>query len=162
MNNLTIGGIDPRTGEPFTYYETIAGGMGARPGKARGFRRSHTHDEFAKHAGRGAGVCVSATSASIFAAQRQRRPRTVLWRRRNRAGNRSAHRLRRDPVGRSPDSGTVGSSGRIGGATGAAFIKRRDGSIEKMGGKFSARLRKFEQIKIETPGGGGWGKAAEK
>ena len=24
--------IDPRTGEPFTYYETAAGGMGARPG----------------------------------------------------------------------------------------------------------------------------------
>ena len=31
MSNLTIGGIDPRTGEPFTYYETTAGGMGARP-----------------------------------------------------------------------------------------------------------------------------------
>jgi N-methylhydantoinase B len=31
MNNLTIGGIDPRTGEPFAYYETVAGGMGARP-----------------------------------------------------------------------------------------------------------------------------------
>jgi N-methylhydantoinase B len=35
MSNLTIGGIDPRytaAGEPFTYYETAAGGMGARPG----------------------------------------------------------------------------------------------------------------------------------
>jgi len=32
MSNLTIGGVDPRTGEPFTYYETCAGGMGARPG----------------------------------------------------------------------------------------------------------------------------------
>ena len=32
MSNLTIGGIDPRTGQPFTYYETMAGGMGARPG----------------------------------------------------------------------------------------------------------------------------------
>jgi N-methylhydantoinase B len=31
MSNLTIGGIDPHTGEPFTYYETAAGGMGARP-----------------------------------------------------------------------------------------------------------------------------------
>jgi N-methylhydantoinase B len=29
MNNLTIGGMDPRTGEPFAYYETIAGGMGS-------------------------------------------------------------------------------------------------------------------------------------
>jgi N-methylhydantoinase B len=29
MNNLTIGGIDPRTGEPYTFCETIGGGMGA-------------------------------------------------------------------------------------------------------------------------------------
>ena len=42
MNNLTIGGIDPRTGEPFTYYETIAGGMGARPDRA-GVNGVHTH-----------------------------------------------------------------------------------------------------------------------
>ncbi|NPA53766.1 MAG: hydantoinase B/oxoprolinase family protein, partial [Aquificae bacterium] len=29
MNNITIGGINPETGEYFTYYETIGGGMGA-------------------------------------------------------------------------------------------------------------------------------------
>ncbi len=29
MNNLTYGGVDPRTGEAFAYYETIAGGAGA-------------------------------------------------------------------------------------------------------------------------------------
>ncbi|MFW6331201.1 MAG: hydantoinase B/oxoprolinase family protein, partial [Gemmatimonadota bacterium] len=28
MNNLTVGGIDPRTGAPFAYYETMGGGMG--------------------------------------------------------------------------------------------------------------------------------------
>jgi N-methylhydantoinase B len=32
MNNLLIGGMDPRTGEPFAYYETLAGGHGAGPG----------------------------------------------------------------------------------------------------------------------------------
>jgi len=32
MSNLTVGGFDHRTGAPFTYYETTAGGMGARPG----------------------------------------------------------------------------------------------------------------------------------
>ena len=42
MNNLTIGGVDPRTHEPFAYYETIAGGMGARPSKA-GVSGVHTH-----------------------------------------------------------------------------------------------------------------------
>jgi N-methylhydantoinase B len=29
MNNLMIGGVNPKTGKSFTYYETIAGGMGA-------------------------------------------------------------------------------------------------------------------------------------
>ena len=32
MNNLLIGGTDPRTGQPFAYYETLAGGHGAGPG----------------------------------------------------------------------------------------------------------------------------------
>lgn len=41
MNNLTIGGIDNH-GKAFTYYETIAGGMGARPG-ANGIDAIHTH-----------------------------------------------------------------------------------------------------------------------
>ncbi len=42
MNNLTIGGIDDRTGESFAYYETIAGGMGARPDRD-GVSGVHTH-----------------------------------------------------------------------------------------------------------------------
>jgi N-methylhydantoinase B len=42
MNNLSFGGIDPRTGAPFAYYETIAGGMGARP-TAGGLSGIHTH-----------------------------------------------------------------------------------------------------------------------
>jgi N-methylhydantoinase B len=42
MNNLTIGGWDPEHGRSFTYYETIGGGMGARPGKD-GADAIHTH-----------------------------------------------------------------------------------------------------------------------
>src|SRR6266481_5824338 len=42
MNNLTIGGIDERTGAPFAYYETVAGGMGARPDRP-GVSGVHTH-----------------------------------------------------------------------------------------------------------------------
>jgi len=46
MNNLSFGGADPRPGprrgETFTYYETIAGGMGARPA-ADGLSGVHTH-----------------------------------------------------------------------------------------------------------------------
>ena len=42
MNNISFGGIDPRTGRSFAWYETIAGGMGA---SARGDGQSavHTH-----------------------------------------------------------------------------------------------------------------------
>jgi N-methylhydantoinase B len=42
MNNLTIGGWDERRQTPFAYYETIGGGMGARPGK-QGASAIHTH-----------------------------------------------------------------------------------------------------------------------
>ncbi len=43
MNNLTLGGCDPqRGGAPFAYYETISGGMGARPGLG-GLNGVHTH-----------------------------------------------------------------------------------------------------------------------
>ena len=42
MNNLTIGGEDPRTGARFAYYETLAGGMGAAPG-ADGLSGVHVH-----------------------------------------------------------------------------------------------------------------------
>ncbi len=42
MNNLTIGGIDPRSGLPYTYYETIAGGLGASP-QGPGASGHHAH-----------------------------------------------------------------------------------------------------------------------
>ncbi len=42
MNNLSFGGLDPGTGEHFAYYETIAGGMGARP-STDGLSGIHTH-----------------------------------------------------------------------------------------------------------------------
>lgn len=42
MNNITIGGDDPRTGAPFAYYETIAGGMGAAA-DADGLSGVHVH-----------------------------------------------------------------------------------------------------------------------
>ncbi len=33
MNNIAFGGINPKTGRPFTFYETIGGGFGGRRGK---------------------------------------------------------------------------------------------------------------------------------
>ncbi|GJQ60626.1 MAG: N-methylhydantoinase B [Candidatus Scalindua sp.] len=42
MNNLTIGGYDTFRKQAFTYYETIAGGMGARPNR-NGINAIQTH-----------------------------------------------------------------------------------------------------------------------
>lgn len=42
MNNLSFGGSHPKTGAPFAYYETIAGGMGAGPSHP-GLDATHTH-----------------------------------------------------------------------------------------------------------------------
>ncbi|MCL4458670.1 MAG: hydantoinase B/oxoprolinase family protein [Chloroflexi bacterium] len=42
MNNLTIGGYDPFRQQLYAYYETIGGGMGARPGRD-GLSGVHTH-----------------------------------------------------------------------------------------------------------------------
>jgi len=42
MNNVTLGGTDPRTGQGFAYYETIGGGMGGRNGLP-GISGVHTH-----------------------------------------------------------------------------------------------------------------------
>jgi N-methylhydantoinase B len=42
MNTLTIGGMDPRSGKPYAYCETIGGGQGARP-NADGMDGIHTN-----------------------------------------------------------------------------------------------------------------------
>ena len=42
MNNIAIGGYDKLKDRHFTYYETIAGGMGARP-NSNGINAIHTH-----------------------------------------------------------------------------------------------------------------------
>lgn len=158
MNNLTIGGIDPRTGEPFTYYETIAGGMGARPSKP-GVSGIHTH-------------MTNSLNTPAEALEYAYPLRVRLYSLRTGSGGKGkfnggdgivreievlcdcdvtllADRRQRGPWGLA--SGADGSPGK-------AFITRQDGHQEEMPGKFSTRLRKGERIKIETPGGGGWGR----
>ena len=51
-----------------------------------------------------------------------------------------------------------GLAGGEPGAPGRAEILRLDGSTELMPSKGSTRLQRGERIRIETPGGGGWGK----
>jgi N-methylhydantoinase B len=157
MNNLTVGGIDPRTSEPFAYYETIAGGMGARPGKP-GVSGVHTH-------------MTNSLNTPAEALEYAYPLRVRRYSLRSGSGGEGKFRggdgivreievltdcevtLLADRRARGP----WGLSGGVDGAPGKTFIKRRDGSVEPMPGKFSTRLRPGERITIETPGGGGWG-----
>ncbi|HTS05415.1 MAG TPA: hydantoinase B/oxoprolinase family protein, partial [Candidatus Eisenbacteria bacterium] len=157
MNNLTIGGIDPRTGEPFTYYETIAGGMGARPSK-NGISGVHTH-------------MTNSLNTPAEALEYAYPLRVRSYSLRPESGGEGKFRggdgivreielltdceatLLADRRSRGP----WGLAGAEDGAAGKATLIRLDGSVEQMPGKFSTRLRKGERILIETPGGGGWG-----
>jgi len=53
--------------------------------------------------------------------------------------------------------GPYGLSGGSDGSPGKAEIIRHNGAVEELTGKFSIRLRAGERIRIESPGGGGWG-----
>ena len=55
--------------------------------------------------------------------------------------------------------GPYGLGGGGDGAPGKACVQRHDGSEEPLPGKFNLRLRKGERIRIESPGGGGFGDA---
>jgi len=158
MNNLTIGGIDPRTSEPFAYYETVAGGMGARPGKA-GVSGVHTH-------------MTNSLNTPAEALEYAYPLRVLKYSLRPGSGGEGKFRggdgifreievLTDCEVTLLADRRTRGPWGLTGGADGVpgkTFITRHDGSIEPMPGKFSTRLRKGERVTIETPGGGGWGR----
>lgn len=157
MNNLTIGGIDPHTHEPFAYYETIAGGMGARPGKA-GVSGVHTHMTNSLN-----------TPAEALEYAYPLRVRTYSLR--PDSGGAGKHRggdgivreievltdaevtLLADRRTRAP----YGLNGGANGVAGKATVTRADGSSQPLPGKSNVRLRKGERIRIETPGGGGWG-----
>ena len=157
MNNLTIGGIDPRSGQPFTYYETIAGGMGARLGKD-GVSGVHTH-------------MTNSLNTPAEALEYAYPLRVRRYSLRKESGGKGRHRGR-DGIVREievladcevtlladrRERGPWGLRGGADGNAGKAEIIRRDGSLQSMPGKFSARLSKGERIRIETPGGGGWG-----
>jgi N-methylhydantoinase B len=158
MNNLTIGGIDPRTREPFAYYETIAGGMGARP-NSDGVSGVHTHMTNSLN-----------TPAEALEYAYPLRVRQYSLRRNSggagkyRGGDgivREIEVLNDAEVTLLADrrkKGPWGLNGGTEGTVGKAAIVRQDCSVRELPGKFNVRLRKGERIRIETPGGGGWGR----
>jgi N-methylhydantoinase B len=158
MNNLTIGGIDPRTGGEFSYYETVAGGMGARP-HHDGMSAVHTH-------------MTNSLNTPAEALEYAYPLRVREYRIRKNSGGAGKHKggngVVREIETLAPahmsllsDRRTHGPYGLAGGAEGkkgkAAIIRR--GRTVKIGSKGTWELEAGDRVRIETPGGGGWGKS---
>ena len=158
MNNLTIGGLDPRTGLPFAYYETIAGGMGARPG-ADGLSGVHTH-------------MTNSLNTPAEALEYAYPLRLRSYRLRRGSGGAGRHAggdgLVREIELLAPAQVSVladrrlhapyGLAGGKPGARGRTLLLTA-GQRRRLPGKASCDLPAGAVVRIETPGGGGWGRA---
>ena len=155
MNNLTLGGYNPETERIFAYYETMGGGMGARPDSA-GLSGVHVHmsntrntpievletelplrvQRYALRAGSGGagryrggdGLCRALTFLSPARV-------TLLTDRRQRA--------------------PYGLSGGLPGATGLNILERA-GTRTVLPAKTTLDVQSGDTLTIYTPGGGGF------
>jgi N-methylhydantoinase B len=157
MNNLTIGGIDPRTGREFSYYETVAGGMGARP-TLDGLSGVHTH-------------MTNSLNTPAEALEYAYPLRVHEYSLRPDSGGRGKQRggdgIIREIETLAPAQmslladrrkrGPYGLQGGEDGRAGKAFLIR-DGSYDQLPSKGSWELRSGDRVRIETPGGGGFGR----
>ncbi len=159
MSNLTIGGIDPRTGEPFTYYETTAGGMGARLG-LNGISGVQTH-------------MTNSLNTPIEALEYAYPFRMRRYGYRYGSGGPGRHSggdgLIREVELLADAQMTLlaerrtfrpwGLQGGGDGEAGAAWVVKA-GSTERieLPGKCSGQIAAGDVLHVETPGGGGWGK----
>ena len=157
MSNITIGGHDVSRGKDFTYYETIAGGMGARP-TCDGIDAIHTHmtntmntpieaietsypmqvEQYAIRRGTG-GAGEYQGGSGIVRAFRILSDAEVTILSERRVFN---------PYGL--QGGEDGQCGRN--------ILIRDGEEHPLAGKVTVLTREDDVIQIETPGGGGYRK----
>ena len=159
MNNLTIGGIDPRRGQgqEFSYYETVAGGMGARP-SLDGMSGVHTH-------------MTNSLNTPAEALEYAYPLRVLTYRLRRGSGGEGKQRggdgVVREIETLAPsrmsllcDRRKRGPYGLYGGSEGEPGLNQING--EPVAGKGSHELKSGDRIRIETPGGGGWGQVVKR
>ncbi len=161
MNNLTIGGWDARTGKEFAYYETVCGGMGARP-TADGISAVHTH-------------MTNSLNTPVEALEYAYPLRVRRYAIRRNSGGRGHTRggdgtireielltdakvsLLADRRKTAPYGLHGGEDGKRGQAQLLTPVAKGKSKKKKLPGKFSLSVNKGDRIVIETPGGGGCG-----
>jgi N-methylhydantoinase B len=158
MNNLTFGGLNPfRNGSAFTYYETIAGGCGA---SAAGDGPSATHSHM-----------TNSWNTPTEVLEETYPVRVKRYTIRKGSGGKGIHRggdgiIREieflSPVdcGLLTDRRTTSPYGLAGGQDGKKGRNTlfRNGKPKPLAAKCSFAAKTGEVLRMETPGGGGWGK----
>ncbi len=158
MSNLTIGGVDARTGAVFTYYETTAGGMGASAA-GDGLSGVQTH-------------MTNSLNTPVEALEFAYPLRMRRYGYRRGSGGAGIHRggdglvkeleiLCDAEVTLLADRRRFRPYGLEDGEQGSAGSARIvEVEVEReLSGKCSARMKAGAVLRLETPGGGGWGSA---
>jgi N-methylhydantoinase B len=161
MNNLAMGGFDPRTKKSFAYYETMGGGMGARPGRD-GLSGVHDH-------------MSNTLNTPIEALESELPIRVVRYLLRRGTGGKGESRggdgLQRDLEFLAPADVTILSErrrfapyGLLGGGSGdrGQNVRERAGEEIHLSGKAAFSMQSGDVLSIRTPGGGGWGPSEDR
>ncbi|MCK9486885.1 MAG: hydantoinase B/oxoprolinase family protein [Dehalococcoidia bacterium] len=157
MNNITIGGYDSARGRPYAYYETIAGGAGGGPLRA-GRSGVHTH--------------MTNTMNTPVEALPLAYPFTVeAYALLPHTGGAGRHAggdgLVREYLFHDRATVTLvterrelrpwGVAGGAPGSVGRNTLIRADGSRHDVGARAQLQVEPGDRVRVETPGGGGWG-----
>jgi N-methylhydantoinase B len=155
MNNVTFGGIHPQTGEPFTFYETLAGGFGARPTQD-GIDAIHSH-------------MTNTLNTPIEVLETFYPVRVERYEIREGSGGSGRYRggsgLRRDlralarmTFSLLADRRKIPPYGLAGGKSAATGqdVLIRDGQETPLPSKGAIKLQAGDVVSIRTPGGGGF------
>ncbi|MBI4202637.1 MAG: hydantoinase B/oxoprolinase family protein [Chloroflexi bacterium] len=157
MNNLLVGGLHPDHHLPYVYYETIAGGMGARPA-SDGLDAVQTHMTNTLN-----------TPVEAFEYQFPMRVRRYAIRRGSggRGEKRGGDGVVRELEFLAPARVTVlserrrsqpyGLQGGNPGQTGENALLRRGVEEVRLPAKTTLDVEAGDVLRISTPGGGGWG-----
>src|SRR5213594_2294075 len=157
MNNLAFGATDPRTKQPVAYYETVSGGMGARP-TMHGLSGVHTH-------------MTNSLNTPVEALEHTYPVRVLRYSLRHHSGGtgkwrggdgvvrelRFLTRARLTVLSERRKFAPYGLNGAAAGAPGVNLIARNDGTTEQLPSKFTGWVEEGDVLSIQTPGGGGWG-----